>query len=154
MAPDTIRMKKIYIATSWKNSSHALGMALELREKGHEVDCFCDDSAGRFIFNINEIDDYKKLTNLEFLHQEKAIKAFEENKKWIEWCDTVIMLLPCGKSSHLEAGYAKGIGKEVIIIGSFPKGDFDVMYGFADFLLPLSAIRHWGDISSFLDNPT
>ncbi|KKK63940.1 hypothetical protein LCGC14_2989230 [marine sediment metagenome] len=41
--------------------------------------------------------------------------------------------LTAGKSTHLEAGYAKGKGKKLIIYsGKFPKGEFDVMYGFAD----------------------
>ena len=42
------------------------------------------------------------------------------------------MIHPCGKSAHLEAGYAKGSGKLLYMWGSFPKGEFDVMYGFAD----------------------
>lgn len=145
-------MKKIYIATSWKMAEFAINIALALRYKGHEVDCFCDDSHGRFIFDIkDEISNYENLTNIEFLREEKAKRAFKEDKKWIEWCNALILLLPCGKSSHLEAGYAKGIGKEIIIIGAFPKGDLDVMYGFADSLVPFSAISDFSEISSYIN---
>jgi hypothetical protein len=44
----------------------------------------------------------------------------------------VVLILPSGKSSHLEAGYAKGCGKKLYIIGGFVKGEFETMYGFAD----------------------
>ena len=30
------------------------------------------------------------------------------------WCDLLVLLLPCGKSAHLEAGWAVGAGKPVI----------------------------------------
>jgi hypothetical protein len=49
------------------------------------------------------------------------------------------MVLPCSKSSHLEGGYAVGKGKKLYIIGDFPKGEFDVMYGFSD------ALIRWSD---------
>ena len=63
-------------------------------------------------------------------------KAFKEDKKWIDWCDVCIMLLPCGNSTHLEGGYAKGSNKKLIIYGhnGFVNGTFDVMYGFADLI--------------------
>ncbi|MBU1172967.1 MAG: hypothetical protein KKD44_25685, partial [Proteobacteria bacterium] len=56
----------------------------------------------------------------------------KEDRKWLDWSDCVIMLMPCGRSSHLEAGYAKGQGKLLYIYGVFPRGEFDVMYGFAN----------------------
>jgi hypothetical protein len=145
-------MKKIYIATSWKNSSFALGVAKDLRSIGHEVDCFCDDSTGRFVFSVKELNGMpiEELNCITFLKTFEAQKAFREDKKWIEWCDTLVMLLPCGKSAHLEAGYAKGLGKEVVIVGSFPDGDFDVMYGFADRLISLYNLRKFSDISNYL----
>jgi hypothetical protein len=44
--------------------------------------------------------------------------------------------MPCGRSSHLEGGYAKGQGKRLFLWGDFAKGEFDVMYGLADGLYP------------------
>lgn len=146
-------MKKVYIATSWKNAPYALMLATQLREKGYEVDCFCDDSTGRFVFSVEELNGMPihKFNCINFLETAQAQKAFKEDKKWIDWCDTLIMLLPCGKSAHLEAGYAKGIGKRVVIVGAFPTGEFDVMYGFADVLIPLSHLNRLGDISNYLE---
>ena len=76
--------------------------------------------------------DIAKHDGISIMRTKEVQRAFAEDKKWIDWADAVIMLLPCGKSAHLEAGYAKGHGKKLYIIGEFPKGEFDVMYGFAD----------------------
>lgn len=123
---------KIYIATSWKNADVALVMADLLRLDGHLVDCFCDEKSGRFVFDYREIDDCENLDAISFLEDARSQKAFEEDKKWLDWAEIVLMILPCGNSAHLEAGYARGCGKKVYIFGHFKKGSFDVMYGFAD----------------------
>lgn len=123
---------KIYIASSWKNAPWLYELASSLRQGGHEVDLFCDEHGGRYVFDYRELKNYQKMTGITFLQQTKAKKAFKEDKKWIDWADCIVMLLPCGNSAHLEAGYAKGQGKQLYILGKFPKGEFDVMYGFAD----------------------
>ena len=132
---------KIYIAGSWKNAENVIILAGMLRTKNHEVDAFCEAREGRTIFSFNDIPDADGLDGITMLNEPIVKKAFEEDKKWIDWADSVVMLLPCGKSAHLEAGYAKGTGKNLYIIGEFPCGDFDVMYGFADGLYRLTEIE-------------
>jgi len=126
---------KIYVASSWRNQFEAIALAKDLRSQGHKVDCFCEPKKGRFVFHFTEIKNHFNIDGIEFLKDSKSQKAFKEDKKWIDWADAVVMLLPCGKSSHLEAGYAVGKGKKLYIIGEFPIGEFDVMYGFADKLI-------------------
>jgi hypothetical protein len=124
---------KIYIATSWKCEEWAKLIAQLLRVDGHEVDCFCDASTGRYCFKwTDHFSDIKEANVFSFLALPEARKAFEEDKKWIDWSDAVVMLYPCGNSAHLEAGYAKGSGKYFFIYGQFPDGYFENMYGFAD----------------------
>jgi hypothetical protein len=127
---------KVYIATSWKMQVAAKQMADSLRRLGHEVDCFCDQSTGRYVFHWTEfVEKEEELQNynaISFLADPRTRRAFEEDRGYIDWCDAVVMIHPCGKSAHLEAGYAKGIGKKLFMWGLFPKGEFDVMYGFAD----------------------
>ncbi len=125
---------KIYMASSWKNSSQVREIAQYLRTCGFKVDDFTDDSRGRYVFHWSEIGDLYELDAINFLRDERAQRTFREDKKWIDWADAVVLLLPAGRSAHLEAGYAKGTGKLLIILGDFPKGEFDVMYGFADLL--------------------
>lgn len=126
---------KIYLASSWKNIEWVEAWDLLLRYEGHQVDAFCDDTSGRFVFHFSEIGDASKLDAVNFLQDERSQKAFAEDKKWLDWADVCLLILPAGKSSHLEAGYAKGCGKKLIIWQQqFPKGEFDVMYGFADLI--------------------
>lgn len=124
---------KIYIATSWKCEQWAKYVAEILRDDGHEVDCFCDESTGRYCFKwTDHFENIEDANVFSFLSLPEARKAFEEDKKWIDWADALLMLYPCGNSAHLEAGYAKGSGKRLYIYGSFPPGYFENMYGFAD----------------------
>jgi len=127
---------KIYIASSWKNTRLACKVAIYLINKGHKVDAFFDDSDGRYVFNWKEIVKNKnKLNAITFFKDERTKKAFKEDKKWLDWCDCLVLVLPAGNSSHLEAGYIKGQGKILIIYSlKFPQGKFDVMYGFADLM--------------------
>lgn len=124
---------KIYLASSWKNAAQIKDLALYLRECGHEVDAFCDTSTGRYVFSFDKLPKIENMNPMTVLEQEPVQKAFAEDKGWIDGADAVVMILPCGKSAHLEAGYAKGSGKKLVVYQeSFPTGEFDVMYGFAD----------------------
>ncbi len=127
---------KIYIASSWKNQEAVFWLANSLENYGFEVDAFCRSTDKRFAFHWSEMVDDEidllKYDALSFLNDAKVQRAYNEDKKWLDWADTVIMLMPCGRSSHLEGGYGKGQGKHLFLFGEFPKGEFDVMYALAD----------------------
>ena len=132
---------RIYIASSWKNAEMAYSKANYLRKKGFPVDVFCDSTTGRYVFHWSEMlkgpdKSRSKLNAITFLEDKRSQRAFKEDKKWLDWCDCCVLVLPAGNSSHLEAGYAKGQFKELIIYSpsGFPAGEFDVMYGFADLM--------------------
>lgn len=127
---------KIYLASSWKNEHLVRSMANYLTVLGHEVDDFTNDSNGRFTFSFNQIPNVEELDAKSVLNNPLVQRAYQEDKKWLDWSEIVIMILPCGKSAHLEAGYIKGSGKKLIIYSftDFPKGEFDVMYGFANLI--------------------
>jgi hypothetical protein len=123
----------------------AVALATRLRGYGFEVDCFCDKTSGRYVFNFNEIFEIhgqhpEEWNAIRMLSEPQVKKAFKEDKKWLDWCDTCILLVPSGRSAHLEAGYAKGCGKKLYIFGEFPQGEWDVMYGLADGLYPFDHV--------------
>lgn len=128
----------IYLASSWKNKEAVLEMASLLRDEGHTVDAFCeDDRAVSFnwsdLFAVMDTDgfDITEYDAIDMMNHWMLQDAFMYDKQQLDWCDAVIMMLPCGRSSHMEAGYAVGRGKKLYIVGGFEKGEFDVMYGFA-----------------------
>ena len=134
---------RIYLASSWRNAEVVKVYMAHLRKQGFEVDCFCDQEGGRTGFNIadcleakgHSIYEVDPITALDHPVIAKEFKiAFAEDKKWLDWCECVIMMMPCGRSAHLEAGYAKGQGKLFFIfwMNELVKGEFDNMYQFAD----------------------
>lgn len=58
---------------------------------------------------------------------------FEKDMAGLKGAETVILLLPAGTSSHIEAGIAFGLGKKLILIGTPEKPEtlyyiFDAYY--------------------------
>lgn len=129
---------KIYLASSWKNEGLVLIFAELLRGHGYEVDAFCDASCGRFICDVSCLPDKpEEMNHITAMQHQEFQRAFREDKKWLDWADVCVLILPCGRSAHLEAGYAKGQGKGLIIMSPMLPGEWDVMYGFADYVLSL-----------------
>ncbi|NWL89586.1 hypothetical protein DMN77_18725 [Paenibacillus sp. 79R4] len=125
--------RKIYLASSWKNADKVKYIKGLLVSSGFEVDAFCDPDDGRFVFSFDLLPDVENKDARTVLKEPVVQRAFIEDKKWLDWADTVLLILPAGKSAHLEAGYAAGTGKRLVIYQEeFPAGEFDVMYGFAD----------------------
>lgn len=126
---------KLYIASSWKNAEWLKKLAETLKSHDHEVDLFCDDSSGRYVFHwsqfVEKEEDLADYDAKSFLDDPRVLRAFREDKGWLDWAEGVVLCVPSGRSAHLEAGYAAGQGKPVWVYGQFPKGEFDVMYGFA-----------------------
>lgn len=128
-----MRGRKIYIASSWKNEVEVIQLAIILRDEGYEVYAFCEREIGHFVFSPHDFQgDITKITAKEAMKQEVFTTIYRSNKAGLDWSDTVVILLPAGKSTHLEGGYAVGRGKQLFVLGDPVPGDFDAMYGFAE----------------------
>lgn len=123
---------KIYIASSWKNAKEVRELSEMLQQCGFEVYDFTDERK-HFSFNLNALANASEIEYIDFLRTiPESKKAFIVDKNGLDWADTVIMLLPCGRSSHLEFGYGVGKGKNCFIYGDLPLGEYECMYHFAD----------------------
>lgn len=60
-----------------------------------------------------------------------ANHVFEFDREHLERADIVVLVMPCGKSGHLELGVALGQGKRGYILLDREPERFDVMYKFA-----------------------
>lgn len=123
--------RSIYLVGSLRNPK-VTEVAAQLRKDGHDV---FDDwmAAGP------EADDYwrdyeraKGHTIQEALKGYAARHVFEFDKHHIDRCDTTVLLLPAGRSGHLELGYAAGKGKDTAIVMEGEPDRYDVMYQFAN----------------------
>lgn len=131
--------RRIYIATSWKNERIVRRIAALLRVKGHQVFDFTDPEnrpkgVDNFVFSAAYLTGNKtsEIDWKEFLDWPETKRAFKADKSGLDWANTVLMILPCGRNAHLEAGYGVGRGKDLFIFGSLPRGEYEAMYGFAD----------------------
>ncbi len=112
-------MSRIYLASSWRNTYQPEVVAM-LRAAGHEVYDFRNPPNGIPGFAWSEIDpdwqawkasDYRDLLTTHPI----AARGYMNDFRGMEWADTCVLLLPCGRSAHLEGGWFSGRGKRLII---------------------------------------
>jgi nucleoside 2-deoxyribosyltransferase len=123
-------MSSIYLIGSLRNPQVPI-VAKALCEAGHEV---FDDwyEAGP------EADDYwqkyeedRGHSYQEALFGYAAQHVFQYDRTHLYRCKVGVLLLPAGKSGHLELGYMIGQGKPCYILLDKPPERWDVMYNFA-----------------------
>lgn len=78
--------------------------------------------------------DYTKARGLSYkeaLQDWSAKHVFEFDKFHLDRCDVAVLLMPGGKSAHLELGYMIGKGKKGFILFDKEPKRYDVMVQFA-----------------------
>ncbi len=109
---------KIYVASSWRNMYQPSVVYL-LRKLGHEVYDFKNPTKNDSGFSWSQIDkDWLDWTPEEYINaldHPLAESGFKHDFNAMKWADCCVMVLPCGRSAHTEAGWMKGVGKEVFI---------------------------------------
>ncbi len=113
------RPRKIYVASSWRNQQQP-DVVKALRRDGHIVYDFKNPCVDYHGFSWREIS-----PNWENWSCDKYIKAldhpiakagFASDFNAMKWADTFVLVLPCGRSAHLELGWACGQGKQTLIL--------------------------------------
>ena len=123
-------MQKIYIAGALANPE-IVSVTLKLRAMGH-------DPFSEWYTPGPEADvrwrDYEMELGVSYrdaLKRPSAQNTYLFDKKHIDQSDCMLMVLPCGKSAHLELGYMIGSGKPGFILMPGEPERWDVMYNFA-----------------------
>ena len=111
--------RKIYLASSWRNTIQPSAVTM-LRNAGHEVYDFRHSTPENNGFSWSDISlGWRNWIPEQFivgLQHPVATEGYRLDKAALDWCDTCVLLLPCGKSAHLEAGYAIGQGKPTLVV--------------------------------------
>jgi hypothetical protein len=130
-------MAKIYVASSWRNPYYP-EVVSQLRAAGHEVYDFRNPPHGGNGFRWTDID--KNAPNWTFeqyaegLFHPKAERQFQADLEALERADACVLVLPCGRSAHIEAGWMAGAGKKVIVY--IPKMEEpELMYKLFDYVI-------------------
>lgn len=107
----------VYVASSWRNEQYP-EVVKRLRDAGFNVYDFRNPPSGDHGFWWDSIDpqymDWTPYKYKEMLMHPKAMKQFDNDIKAMKSCDVCVLVLPCGRSAHTEAGWFAGQGKKVL----------------------------------------
>jgi hypothetical protein len=139
---------KIYVASSWRNLAQP-AIVHVLRAEGHEVYDFKDpEDNGGTGFHWSEIDPVWKLWSpeqfRESLEHPIAKHGFKRDFDALAWAEALVLVMPCGRSAYLEAGWAIGAGKPTAIYLS--DGEPELMYSMAgQLVIGAKEVLEWAE---------
>lgn len=132
-------MASIYVASSWRNLLQE-GVVHTLRAAGFEVYDFKNppDNTGfhwREVSLPHDNDTADMREYLQALEHPRSIEGYNADFDAMKNADTFVLVLPCGRSAHLELGWAVGAGKKTAILLEDPCTP-ELMYKMVDYLAP------------------
>jgi len=114
----TAKPDYVYVASSWRNSFQPAVIAV-LKAAGIACYDFRNPDGGKG-FAWSEIDpEWLAWTAADYiaaLDHPQAQEGFDADFGAMQRADTFVLVLPSGRSAHLEAGWAIGQGKRVAIL--------------------------------------
>jgi hypothetical protein len=117
-------MQRIYVASSWRNDYQPI-VVETLRAIGHEVYDFKNPPNERAGFSWREVDpNWENWTTAEYangLTRAPARAGFESDLSGMQWATGCVLVLPSGRSAHLEAGWFMGRGLPVEVYVPSPE---------------------------------
>ncbi len=112
-------MAKIYVASSWRNLAQP-GIVKFLRQHEHEVYDFRNPKPGNKGFRWSEIDpewqDWTKHQYRDCLDHPIAVNGFRTDLVAMMWANVFVGVMPFGRSTSIEMGWAAGQGKKTILL--------------------------------------
>jgi len=125
----------IYVASSWRNQTQQ-SVVQALRCEGYEVYDFRNLPDGGHGFHWSEIDPgWKSWAVSQFtrgLQHPIASDGFQKDYVAMKMALACVLVLPCGRSAHLEAGWFVGKGKPLVIYAGEERLEPELMYKMAD----------------------
>lgn len=125
----------MYVASSWRNAKQP-DIVSAIRLEGHEVYDFRNPEPGNNGFHWSAISpEWKQWDPVRFrdaLGHPIAFDGFQTDFQAMQWADAFVLVHPCGRSAHLEAGWAIGSGRPTCVL--LADGEPELMLRMADFL--------------------
>lgn len=132
-----MRAGYVYLASSWRNPLY-LGVVATLKAAGIEHYDFRNPPDGT-AFSWEQIGGVPGPTPLDvylkMIDHPVAVAGFAADFEAMQRADTVVLILPCGRSAHLELGWAIGAGKRTAVLLDDPVTP-ELMYRAVDYLAP------------------
>jgi hypothetical protein len=122
--------RSIYIVGSMRNPK-ILTVAKALRAAGWDVYEDWHSTGPESDAYWQAYEKARGRTYREALAGDHAQEVFVLDKRHLDRCDCAVLVLPAGKSGHLELGYVLGCGKPGYILMDGEPETYDVMHNFA-----------------------
>jgi hypothetical protein len=126
-------VERIYLIGALKNDTIP-GLAVRLADEGHAV--FADwhapgPQADEF---WQAYEGQRGATYREAIYGPHALHVFDFDKHYLDECTVGVLVMPAGKSAHLELGYLAGTGKRTFVLFDGEPARYDLMYLFAEYV--------------------
>ena len=110
---------RIYVASSWRNKQQP-HIVEALRSAGHKVYDFRDPGPRSGGFQWTLLDPEWKSWDIEAyrkaLEDPIAFEGFWLDFGAMNWCEVCVLVMPCGRSAHLELGWAVGACRHTAVL--------------------------------------
>ncbi|WP_052069844.1 hypothetical protein [Rhodococcoides fascians] len=132
--------QNIYVASSWRNIMQEV-VVHTLRAARFDVYDFKNPPNGKG-FHWSEVglqrenDTCSKADYLQAIQLPRAVEGYASDFAAMQAADTFVLVLPCGRSAHLELGWAVGAGKKTAILLDKDPVTPELMYRMVDHVSP------------------
>lgn len=114
-----------FIAGRARNKDNILEICDEFDKLNISYYCFLknEDSYGSYANESSSTEEKQEVFESLELKSETVLRIFNEDMEAEKNSDNFLLVLPAGKSGHIEAGVAYGMGKKCYAIGEFDATD-------------------------------
>ena len=117
-------MTNYTVITNFRNKEKCIKLINGITDKGRTCYNFFNKPADPRNPDASPEEQMKALESVkDFYNNEHFKYLFEADLSGLKNAEKVILLLPAGTASHIEAGIAYGLGKPLILIGEAEKPD-------------------------------
>ena len=129
----------VYVASSWRNPMHPAVIHV-LRAAGLPHYDFRNPAEGDTGFawaDVGLTDPCTAAAYLAGIEHPRAVDGFAKDMAAMKRADTFVLVLPCGRSAHLELGWAVGAGKRTaVLLDGEDSVTPELMYRMCDYVAP------------------
>jgi hypothetical protein len=126
-------MMRVYVASSWRNEKQQ-NVVAQLRIAGHEV---YDERISKVALVPGDLlpaepavawNRLPEVFRDQVLRHPTAVSGFAFDMNALNAAEATVLVLPCGRSAHLELGYATGAGQKTVVLLDDPMSEPELMY--------------------------
>ena len=106
-----------FVASRWRNRDIVFELVEKLRAKGKTVYCFMENDPYHSPDDDPEEVMREYEATPEWQKTQMLADIFKKDMDGLKVSENLVLLLPAGKSAHMEAGFAYCMGKKCIVVG-------------------------------------